>query len=75
MREPPAPQGEAQRMARGIREGESQCKRHREPGDWLQRTNGINGTQDMLGPVLGADLRIQGPGGAVRREAQFGPCQ
>ena len=66
MREPPAPQGEAQRMDRGIREGNSQRKRRRAPGDWLERANGIH---DMLGPVLeGVDLRIQGPSGAVRRE-------
>ena len=65
VREPPAPQGKAQRMARG-REGDSQCKRHRAPGDRFQRSNGVH---DVLGPVLeGIDVRIRGSGGAVRRE-------
>ena len=53
-------------MARGIREGDSQCKRHGAPGDRVQRSNGVH---DVLRPVLeGIDLRIRGPGGAVRRE-------
>ena len=66
MWEPPAPQGEAACMARGIREGDAQRKRHRTPGDRFKRANGVH---DVLGPVLkGIDGSIQFPGCAVRSE-------
>ena len=64
MREPPAPQREAECMARGIREGDAQRKWHRTPGDRFQRANGVH---DVLGPVLeGIDIRARFPSCAVR---------
>ena len=60
MWEPPAPQGEAEGMGRGIREGDAQRKWHRTPGDRFKRANGVH---DVLGPALkGIDLRIRFPG-------------
>ena len=49
MREPPTPQGEAQRVDRGIGKGDAQRKRHRDPGDRLERSDGIH---DVLWPIL-----------------------
>ena len=64
MREPPAPQREAECMARGIRKSDAQRKWHRAPGDRFQRANGV---QDVLGPVVeGIDSSIQFPSRAVR---------
>ena len=41
MREPPAAQGKAQCMTRGIGQGDSQRKWHRDPGDRLERADHV----------------------------------
>ena len=71
MREPPALQGLAQQVGRGIRKCGAQREWRRGPGDRLKRADGV---QDVLGRAIkGVGLRVKGPGGAVRRE-QYTVC-
>ena len=54
-------------MARGIREGDAQCQRHRNSGDRFQRANGVH---DVLGPALErVDHSVQFPRSASALQA------